>query len=268
MRRPFLILAAAGLTALALGCAVRRPTPPAPHTTQPQPPVAERPEPSEVVVRYFGHSCFLVSEVGGLSVLVDPFHEDLGYPAPEQYADVVLVTLDDPAHNNLEAVRGEPAQIATQEGETEAKGVVFEGVTGRAWRNSAQSYRGDTVMYAWQMAGMRFCHLGALAVGLTDDESAALGPVDVLFVPIGGGPALDAELAMGVIRRLNPRVILPMQYQTDATDAASPLAPVETFLDLIPPNWTVGQLKMNVIELKRQEVLTKGAPPRVLVLSP
>lgn len=263
MRTPLTSIVPLILT-LALGCAPKR-GPVSPMAPSPAP---RKHEGAQVVVRYLGHTCFLVTDDSGKAVMIDPFDESVRLAIPDERADVVLVTLDNRAHNNVGIVRDEPTQIITQEGETKAAGMTFRGVKARAWRSTEQKSRGETVMYAWEMAGMRFCHLGAPAVKLTEEQVAGIGPVDVLFAPVGGGPTLPPAEALHVIRQLNARAVLPMHYQTQATDPTISVDTLEPFLELIPPNWTVGQLKMNAIVLYPNEVLKEGSPPRILALTP
>jgi L-ascorbate metabolism protein UlaG (beta-lactamase superfamily) len=41
----------------------------------------------------------------------------------------------------------------------------------------------------------------------------AIGPVDVLFVPVGGVFTIDAPAAWGVIGLLSPKIVVPMHYR-------------------------------------------------------
>ncbi|OGF55928.1 MAG: hypothetical protein A2Z21_00790 [Candidatus Fraserbacteria bacterium RBG_16_55_9] len=43
---------------------------------------------------------------------------------------------------------------------------------------------------------------------------AAIGPVDVLLIPVGGGTTIDAVMATEVVELLDPKVIIPMHYRT------------------------------------------------------
>jgi L-ascorbate metabolism protein UlaG (beta-lactamase superfamily) len=88
----------------------------------------------------------------------------------------------------------------------------------------------------------------------------ALGKVDVLLVPVGGGNTLEAVGAAEVARQVEPRVVVPMHYALPAVKTE--LAPVERFLK-----------EMGVTEPDPQPKLTVQASSgegetRVVVLEP
>jgi L-ascorbate metabolism protein UlaG (beta-lactamase superfamily) len=49
-----------------------------------------------------------------------------------------------------------------------------------------------------------------------------------LILPVGGGRVLDATKAAEAVSLLDPKIILPMQYKTEA--ATGDLEPIEKFL--------------------------------------
>ncbi len=50
--------------------------------------------------------------------------------------------------------------------------------------------------------------------GLREEQALAIGEVDLLFVPVGGGFTIGAEQAALVVERLAPRWVVPMHYRT------------------------------------------------------
>jgi L-ascorbate metabolism protein UlaG (beta-lactamase superfamily) len=92
----------------------------------------------------------------------------------------------------------------------------------------AGTQRGHNVMYVFDFAGKRVAHLGDLGQReLRGEQAAALGTVDVLIVPIGGGPTIGAEQATDVAATLSARVIIPMHYRTERITF---LEPVDAFV--------------------------------------
>ena len=59
---------------------------------------------------------------------------------------------------------------------------------------------------------------------LSDAQIAAIGKVDILFLPIGGGFTLDPRGAAEVVRQLRPSVVIPMHYIARTSEAAGPMA--------------------------------------------
>ncbi len=72
-------------------------------------------------------------------------------------------------------------------------------------------------------------HLGDFGQrALRDEQAAALGSIDLLFVPVGGGPTIGAEQAAEVAARLSARIVVPMHYRTERIDF---LEPVDAFVE-------------------------------------
>ena len=74
-------------------------------------------------------------------------------------------------------------------------------------------------MFRFSLDDLVVCHLGDLGqFELRPEQRRALGEVDVLFVPVGGGPTIGGAVAAAVVRDLAPRLVVPMHHRTDAVD--------------------------------------------------
>jgi L-ascorbate metabolism protein UlaG (beta-lactamase superfamily) len=58
---------------------------------------------------------------------------------------------------------------------------------------------------------------------------SAIGAVDALMVPVGGGFTLDAAGATEVTNQLAPKIVFPMHYKTDRI--AFPIDTADAFLE-------------------------------------
>jgi L-ascorbate metabolism protein UlaG (beta-lactamase superfamily) len=87
---------------------------------------------------------------------------------------------------------------------------------------------GRNTVYVIELDDVRVCHLGDLGHALAADMLEAIGNIDVLLVPVGGGNTLEAAAAAEVVRQVDPRVVIPMHYALPALKTE--LAPVERFL--------------------------------------
>src|SRR6516164_6385727 len=66
---------------------------------------------------------------------------------------------------------------------------------------AAGSERGPNTIFVFTLDGLRIAHLGDLGQpALRPEQVGAIGEIDVLFVPAGGGPTIGGEAAAGVIR--------------------------------------------------------------------
>jgi L-ascorbate metabolism protein UlaG (beta-lactamase superfamily) len=106
-------------------------------------------------------------------------------------------------------------------------------------------------VYAIVGEGMRVGFLGALDRPLTDKEIEALGPIDVLLVPAGGGAVLTPAGAAEMVTRIEPRLVIPSHVQSaDAEDAAA-AAQLATTLGLVAE--TLPKLKISKSGLPQEE---------------
>ena len=121
------------------------------------------------------------------------------------------------------------------------------------------SKRGGNLMFLVEAEGLRVAHLGDLGHLPTKEQAAALAPVDVLMLPVGGFYTIDAATARETARLLQARVILPMHYRTRA-NADWPIAPVEEFLGLYE-----GAERLNLLRVCEGDL---DCQPAVAVLEP
>jgi L-ascorbate metabolism protein UlaG (beta-lactamase superfamily) len=182
---------------------------------------------------WYGQSAYALTD-GATTVFIDPFHRMAAQIArrwdyPEIAgvdAHLLLVTHEHADHNGVEAIGGAPAVVRSTAG-THASPV--GDVVGVASEHDevAGTQRGPNTLYAFDFGGLRVAHLGDLGqAALRPEQIAALGDVDLLFVPAGGGPVLDAERAAAVVAALSPSIVVPMHYRTARIDF---LEPVDAF---------------------------------------
>ncbi len=174
---------------------------------------------------YLGHSCFRLKG-SHASVVTDPYSPGLKELPPKLSADIVTVSHAHPGHAYSQGVGGE-LHLISRPGEYEIGGVVVLGLP-TFHDNAGGSVRGKNIIYLIEIDEISACHLGDLGHTIDSATLEAMGSVDVLFVPVGGVSTIDARLAIEVVRRLEPKVIIPMHYRAKGLD--SHLEPAERFL--------------------------------------
>ncbi|MDP3025434.1 MAG: MBL fold metallo-hydrolase [candidate division Zixibacteria bacterium] len=220
-------------------------------STQAQKPKVEgeKMENKEVTIRWFGHSCFMLSD--SVKIVTDPFDKSVGYPVPNVSADIVLVSHEHFDHNNVSAISGKPEVIRGGQTKT-AKGITFKAV-----KASHGDGRGDDYIRVWEFEGIRFAHFGDLGVDLTDSQYKEIGPVDVVFIPVGGYFTIDAEQAIKIINKMNPKVVFPMHYKTPVMGSGFPISTLEPFL----------KGKKNVVKVGKNSVrFSKDSLPKEMTV--
>ncbi|MBM4397705.1 MAG: MBL fold metallo-hydrolase [Deltaproteobacteria bacterium] len=98
--------------------------------------------------------------------------------------------------------------------------------------------RGMVTGLRFALDGVTVFHPGDLGRPLTEDEAAAIRPVDVLLLPTGGTFTVDAAGAVAVMRALAPAIAIPMHHAHPRVQL--PLAPLADFLALVPRHERVG----------------------------
>lgn len=164
-------------------------------------------------ITWYGHSCFRLTERNFATVVTDPFDNTVvGYDALKLKAEIVTVSHDAPGHNNVDAVKGTTHPL-NGAGEFEIGGVFITAVQtmGNGKKNKEKA---RNTLYVFDYDGITVAHLGDLQEAPTQSEVEALGTVNVLLVPVGGGGSLNAAKAAEVVSLLEPNIVIPMHYST------------------------------------------------------
>lgn len=175
-------------------------------------------------VEWYGQSAFLLSGAEQ-SVAIDPFADmsamaasrgmQFDYPPIEGVeADLLLVTHEHMDHNGVEAIGGEPAILRSTAGTLDSPlGEVV--AIASEHDEQAGTARGPNTIFVFELDGLRVCHFGDFGQSeLREEQAAAIGAVDLLILPVGGGPTIGAEQAEEIVARLAPRWVVPMHYRT------------------------------------------------------
>jgi L-ascorbate metabolism protein UlaG (beta-lactamase superfamily) len=174
-------------------------------------------------VEWFGQSAFAL-RAPDASVFIDPFGDlsplaergmQFDYPAIESgEVDLLLVTHEHLDHNGVEAIPGEPAILRSAAGRLESP--IGEVVAVASEHDEqAGTQRGPNTIFVFTLDGVRVAHFGDFGQsGLREEQAAAIGEVDLLIVPVGGGPTIGADGAAAIVERLAPKWVVPMHYRT------------------------------------------------------
>ena len=75
---------------------------------------------------------------------------------------------------------------------------------------------GKNTAFVIDIDDVMICHLGDLGHVLTAEQVAEIDGVDVLLIPVGGISTIDAIQAAQIVRQLEPKIVIPMHYKTEA----------------------------------------------------
>ncbi len=176
-------------------------------------------------ITWFGHSCFRIRG-SKMTVVTDPYSPEPGEAPLKLSADIVTVSHADAGHSYVKAVSGEP-HIVNGPGEYEIGGVLVLGIpTFHDNVNGAE--RGKNTVYLMEIDEISVLHCGDLGHMLSASALEEIGNVDVLLVPVGDKTTIGATTAAELVRRLEPKVVIPMHYPVNSMDAI--FEPVDRFL--------------------------------------
>ncbi|AFW93928.1 MULTISPECIES: MBL fold metallo-hydrolase [Nostocales] len=198
-------------------------------------PVPVNAQSSGVSIQWLGHTCFLLTN-GNVKILINPF-SNLGctakYRPPKVASDLVLISSQLLDEGAIDKIPGNP-KLVYQPGVYEFRGVKFQGITTDHDRKNGQQF-GKNIAWKLNQGGINLLHLGGSAAPITLEQKILMGRPDVLFIPVGGSDkAYNAQEAKDAIAVLNPKLVIPTHYRTQAADAKEcDITPVDDFLTLM-----------------------------------
>ncbi len=176
-------------------------------------------------ISWLGHSCFRIRG-GHATIITDPYSPDLGYTLGKPTARIVTVSHQHPGHSYVQGIDGEPKMVPGP-GEYEIGDVLIIGLA-TFHDGDKGGKRGKNTIYIMEVDEVTVCHLGDLGHVLTTEQVEEIEKVDVLLLPVGGVSTIDAPMAAEVVRQLEPKLVVPMHYKTEALNRE--LEPVDRFL--------------------------------------
>ena len=182
-----------------------------------------------VSITSFGHSALLIRG-GGQSVLVNPFRAvgcAKGLSEPRVSAGVTLASSELPD----EGARIGGGTYLSKPGSYRVGGMDLEGFSAPHDRMGGRRF-GNATIWRWQQGGLNFAHLGGTAAPLSGEDRVLLGRPDVLIIGVGGGGKVyNGQEAAEVVRQLNPRRVIPVQYVSGEAPVGCDQGGVQPFLD-------------------------------------
>lgn len=175
-------------------------------------------------ITWYGHSCFRLTERNKIAVVTDPFSDSIGLPPLKLKADVVTISHDEPGHNYAAAVKGD-VHTLTGPGEYEIGGLF---ITGVPLHFVDETTARSNIAYLFEYDNLTVLHLGDLAHIPDQSTIEAMGVVNVLLMPVGGGNGLRAAQAAEVVALIEPNFVVPMHYALPGLKFE--LDPVDKFL--------------------------------------
>ena len=193
-----------------------------------------------VQLEFVGHACFRLWEEGKPKIVMDPFsHEKTELPDDGFRLDaetVIVSSLTDPAHDNVELVKGNPRiinalDVATGKSEAEINGEPLVTIAAAEIPDHPEG-TDDNALYAFKAGGLWFAHMGDLGFELSGKDLAPFaGNCDVLMAITGEKFTPKFDELDPMIDFLKPAWIFPMHYGLPPLAGNETLGGGMTFID-------------------------------------
>jgi len=177
-------------------------------------------------------------------MVIDDNLDKLGLKSITKPTDISL-------HTSKNLSRDKIARFGAESpGEYEVAGVIVHGVAARA--HIDEEGNNAAIVYTIEAEDLRVAIVGHIFPDLSDDQVEQIGHVDVVIVPVGGnGYTLDGVGALQIIKKLEPKLIIPTHYADKSIKYEVPQAELADALKglAMEPTETVAKLKLKSSEL-------------------
>lgn len=171
-------------------------------------------------ITWHGNSCVSIKSNDATAV-INPYKDGKGFKLPDLKADVCIVTNTQEGNDNAEALKGEP-KLIDWPGEYEVSGIVL---------NAMRSPETKGFFITLVADNLRICYLENVGKKLEEDMVDKIGDIDILILPVGGKEEMDAKTAHEIAETIEPRCIIPMNFDVDGSTAG--LSSPDEFLKLV-----------------------------------
>jgi len=195
-----------------------------------------------------GNSVVFVTKNSRLAV--DPNVEQLGLKNPKKL-DVQLCTEQRfmlPVSDDYVTLEGP--------GEYEVGPFSIRGEAAQRTIDTEMDIKQSTI-YHMDVLGFRIGLLGNVSPKLTDGQFEALGVVDILVIPVGGGYTVNPTDAAKLVRQIEPKVVIPVHFKEAGLTYEVPQEELDVF---------VKELNASVEETDKLKLKTIAALPPVLTV--
>jgi L-ascorbate metabolism protein UlaG (beta-lactamase superfamily) len=173
-------------------------------------------------IEYKGATALTI-KTNGAMVVIDPKLESFGLKNTKTSDAIEVVT------DKRFAIDSDSEKLLISgPGEYEVSDISIKGV---AAKRHIDGDGKNSTMYRIVVGGYRIAVIGNISENLSEDQLEELGIIDIAIVPVGGGGyTLDAHGAAKVVKALDPKVIIPVNYADKGIKYEVPQAELEPFI--------------------------------------
>lgn len=208
-----------------------------------------------MIITYYGSLC-AKAQIGDVSISFNPPLRADG-KTPRFSSNVALFSTKDKSQHFSYSDPEKEVFIIDGPGEYEVGGIFIKGVL---VEKDVDGKKKMNTVYSVLFDDINLCHLGAiLSSDIKPETMEALGPVDILFVPITGGDVSSPAVASKLATSFEPHVVIPLYSSEKGEDMSS----LKSFLK------EEGSEEVHPVDkltIKKKDI--EGKDGEVVVLSP
>ncbi len=194
-------------------------------------------------IQFYGANCIVLATKQS-RVVVDDNLAELGAKTVAKEGDVALFT--GPHANPTQ----NPTLMIDHPGEYESASVSIYGIGARAHMD--EEGKKTATIYKVIAEDLNLLFTGHIYPELSDEQLENIGMVDVMFVPVGGnGYTLDPIGALKLIKKIEPKLVVPTHYDDGKLTFPVPQQTLEQALKALAmePKETVAKLRLKPADL-------------------
>lgn len=195
-------------------------------------------------IQYYGGNCVKIATKKA-TLTIDDNLAEIGLKNVTKDGDIALFSNSE--HGKIDT---KTKMFIDQPGEYEVSEVSLQGIAARSHMDEAG--KKSAIIFKIIADDMRIAAVGHIYPDLSDAQLEAIGTVDVLIVPVGGnGYTLDPVGALKLIKKIEPKIIIPTHYGDKAIKYPVPQQTLEEVLKglAMEPKETLPKLKAKPSEL-------------------
>ena len=194
-------------------------------------------------VQFYGANCVRISSKKA-NLVIDDNLVDLGQKSITKAGDIALFTT---THSDPKA---DVKLVIDAPGEYEVSNVSIKGISARAHMDEAG--KKSAIIYRLVIDDIRVAVMGHIYPDLSEEQLEAIGTIDMIIIPVGGsGYTLDPVGALKVIKKIEPKLIIPTHYSDKALKYEVPQQPLDEALKALSmePKEPLDKLKLKSVDI-------------------
>ena len=172
-----------------------------------------------MIITYFGKQFFKIGQ-GEMTLACNPISKDSkAFNGGKFGSDIALITTNHADYNGVAQLsHGEREPfVVSGPGDYEVREIFIKGLRSEA---TIKDKAYINTIYSFAVDGINIAFLGALSnAEISKEVREAINEPDILFIPVGGNGLLDAKTAAKLASSLEPKLVIPMDYDKETLKA-------------------------------------------------